>query len=418
MRERSSPASFEVAWRSTASARSRRIHAGAVIGDADEPKPPPASRDLDAARASIDRVLDQLLDDARRPLDDLTRGDAVDEVGGSWRIGIGRLSRAGEIPAGQHFTRFYRRLVERVDAQQMRRENRFQHEMHHERAERAARPAVQVDGADRAAMRRSAPRGWRAARRQRGRPPHGRRDSRRRQAWRGPVRDAGPRPSQAVADHGDEVLGRAVEIKLELAVLIDRAERRDGRGALAVLAEALAPELHVPGGEARETVGIGKHDVARTPRSLARPTAMAAPTAGANSAARFASSIAATTVAAPSRRASTSRPRASAGRQPDIGQSGEAAADIGIVIEHRDAELLAERAKAVGLAADCGSVTAEEEFGDALGEVRFAHGVDARRSTCTKVSGVPPDFEITTKRVVVRSRPARARSSVRASRLS
>ena len=56
------------------------VHAGAVVGDADQPQAAARRRDVDAARAGIDRVLDQLLDDARRPLDDLTRGDAVDEI--------------------------------------------------------------------------------------------------------------------------------------------------------------------------------------------------------------------------------------------------------------------------------------------------------------------------------------------------
>ena len=54
---------------------------------------------------------------------------------------------AGEIPAGQHFTRFYRRLVERVDAQQMRGEDGLQHEMHHQGAERALVQRFEVDGA-------------------------------------------------------------------------------------------------------------------------------------------------------------------------------------------------------------------------------------------------------------------------------
>jgi hypothetical protein len=35
-------------------------------------------RDGDLARAGVQRVLDQLLDDGGRPLDDLARGDAVD----------------------------------------------------------------------------------------------------------------------------------------------------------------------------------------------------------------------------------------------------------------------------------------------------------------------------------------------------
>ena len=55
-------------------------HAGAVVGDADQPQAAARRRNVDAARTGIDRILDQLLDDARRPLDDLTRGDAVDEI--------------------------------------------------------------------------------------------------------------------------------------------------------------------------------------------------------------------------------------------------------------------------------------------------------------------------------------------------
>ena len=68
-------------------------------------------------------------------------------LGGSSRIAILLRLGAGEIPAGQHFTRFYRRLVERVDAEQMRGEDRLQHEMHHQRAERALVQRVEVDGA-------------------------------------------------------------------------------------------------------------------------------------------------------------------------------------------------------------------------------------------------------------------------------
>ncbi len=60
---------------------------------------------------------------------------------------------AGEIPASQHFTRFYRRLVERVDAQEMRGKDRLQHEMHHKGAERPLVEDFEVDGAHRASGR-------------------------------------------------------------------------------------------------------------------------------------------------------------------------------------------------------------------------------------------------------------------------
>ena len=54
--------------------------AAAAVGD-----------DLDAARAGVERVLDQLLDDARRPLDHLAGGDAVDDGFGELADGHGRL---------------------------------------------------------------------------------------------------------------------------------------------------------------------------------------------------------------------------------------------------------------------------------------------------------------------------------------
>ncbi len=53
-------------------------HAGAVVGDADQAAAAAVGDDLDLGRAGIERVLDQLLDHARRPLDHLAGGDAVD----------------------------------------------------------------------------------------------------------------------------------------------------------------------------------------------------------------------------------------------------------------------------------------------------------------------------------------------------
>ena len=54
-------------------------HAGAVVGDADQPAAAAVGRDLDPRRAGVERVLDQFLDHARRPLDHLAGGDAVDQ---------------------------------------------------------------------------------------------------------------------------------------------------------------------------------------------------------------------------------------------------------------------------------------------------------------------------------------------------
>ena len=57
-------------------------HAGAVVADADQPAPAAVGEDLDARRAGVERVLDELLDHARGALDHLARGDAVDHAFG------------------------------------------------------------------------------------------------------------------------------------------------------------------------------------------------------------------------------------------------------------------------------------------------------------------------------------------------
>src|SRR5262249_60536180 len=78
-----------------------RRHGRAVIGDADQSKSAGRGDDVDAARASVNRVLDQLLDDACRPLDDLTGRDAIDEIwrqlsyGHSWPLPIRRRDTGG-----------------------------------------------------------------------------------------------------------------------------------------------------------------------------------------------------------------------------------------------------------------------------------------------------------------------------------
>jgi len=48
---RSSPESFEVAWRSTASFEIGARHAVAVVGDADQPAAAAIGQDIDAGRA-------------------------------------------------------------------------------------------------------------------------------------------------------------------------------------------------------------------------------------------------------------------------------------------------------------------------------------------------------------------------------
>ena len=56
-------------------------HTMAVIGDRDQRTAAVAQGDVDATRAGIERVLDQLFDDRGRSFDDLAGGDLVDQVG-------------------------------------------------------------------------------------------------------------------------------------------------------------------------------------------------------------------------------------------------------------------------------------------------------------------------------------------------
>ncbi len=63
-------------------ARVFAVHAGAVVGDADQLDAAGLDVDADAAGAGVERVLEQLLDDAGGALDDLARGDLVGEIVG------------------------------------------------------------------------------------------------------------------------------------------------------------------------------------------------------------------------------------------------------------------------------------------------------------------------------------------------
>ena len=67
-------------------------HALAVVGDADQAAAAAVGEHVDAARAGIERVLDQFLDHARRALDHLAGGDAVDDGFGKLADGHGRLA--------------------------------------------------------------------------------------------------------------------------------------------------------------------------------------------------------------------------------------------------------------------------------------------------------------------------------------
>ena len=66
-------------------------HAGAVVGHPDQPPTAAVGRDLDAPGARVQRVFGEFLDHARRALDHLARGDAVDERFGKLADGHFRL---------------------------------------------------------------------------------------------------------------------------------------------------------------------------------------------------------------------------------------------------------------------------------------------------------------------------------------
>mgnify|MGYP002476262370 CR=1 FL=1 len=88
-------------------------NAAAVIDDPHHLQSALDDRNVDPRGAGVDRVLHQLLDDARRPLDDLAGGDAVDGFGRELADGHGRISfpiclaqgGGGVIPAKRALTR-------------------------------------------------------------------------------------------------------------------------------------------------------------------------------------------------------------------------------------------------------------------------------------------------------------------------
>src|SRR5581483_5019504 len=375
MRERSSSASLEVAWRSTESTRSALSMPEPSSVTRITPRPPPvATMSMREAPASIAFSTSSLTTLAGRS----TTSPAamrLTRLGGSSRIAMTCLG-AGEIPAGQHFTRFYRRLVERVDTEQVGGEDRFQHEMHHERAERALVQDFQIDGphrppgSDQGLGDGALLRGDQVSRRLA------------REIFRvgelGEVRsDARPPANTIFADHSDEVLWRAIEIKLQLAVLIDRPKRRDRGGPLPVFAQAFGPELHIPGGKTRQAVAVRQHDV----RAHAALPGKTDSDGSADCRREVASApgvqqrINDALCPFPQRHhvEATGESR----KETHVGESRKAAADIGIVVEHGDGEMLAERAQAVGLPFHGRLGDGEKQLWDARLETGLAPGIES-----------------------------------------
>ena len=104
---------------------------------------------------------------------------------------------------------------------------------------------------------------------------------------------------------------------------------------------------------------------ARMPRSRARPTAIAAPTAGAKSRGDFGGHQRGNHVA--SARANGPGVEATRHRrqQADVGEGRVAPANAGVMVEDGDAVCIKQRAQAVGLARDRRLGDAEEQLGHA-----------------------------------------------------
>jgi hypothetical protein len=90
----STDAIFDVAWRATASA-GPRARCRAVVRDAHALDAAAREVDVDLRGARVERVLEQLLQAAAGPLDDLAGGDLVDQEVGQRADGATRPVRRG-----------------------------------------------------------------------------------------------------------------------------------------------------------------------------------------------------------------------------------------------------------------------------------------------------------------------------------
>ena len=153
------------------------------------PRPPPlATTSMRRAPASMAFSISSLTTLAGRS----TTSPAamrLTRFGGSWRMAIAlpQALSAAQISARQELTRFYRRLVEGIDAQKRACENRLEHEMHHQSTKGALVKPFQHRWCGPAGRRRSGPRGWRAAAPRRDRRRYARPDNRHGRAARAPA---------------------------------------------------------------------------------------------------------------------------------------------------------------------------------------------------------------------------------------
>ena len=160
----------------------------------------------------------------------------------------------------------------------------------------------------------------------------------------------GPAPGSPNGHDREQLVARAGDEKLQLAMLVDRAKRTDRRRAFATLAKAFRPELHIPAGEALEPVGIA-HQHRDAFAISAKAIESAAPTAAGTSAAglRFEHRRERHGGAAPYR--ADVEAEHGGGQQTHIGEHRETPADAGVVIEEGHAERREQIAQTVALAA-------------------------------------------------------------------
>jgi hypothetical protein len=72
-----------------------RGHAAAIVDDANEAPAAQFDRDVDAAGARVERILDELLDGGGRPFDDLAGRNAIDKNRIKTADGHGRVHQGG-----------------------------------------------------------------------------------------------------------------------------------------------------------------------------------------------------------------------------------------------------------------------------------------------------------------------------------
>ncbi len=149
------------------------------------------------------------------------------------------------MPANQRFTLLDCWLIERIDADQAGGNDGFEHEVHHQRPERRLVRLLQTDRADRPVVTSK------GFHRSPGADIHQIPETMAREIGYPLVfRKCGIK-TRAIASHGtnqdgDELIGRTVEIELQLAVLIDRPKSRDRGCSFATLSQAFGPKLSMP----------------------------------------------------------------------------------------------------------------------------------------------------------------------------